>query len=129
MSPHYPGIETWFETKVIPGACAGTRKILTIKRNGEIVGLGIAKDEDEKKICTVRVSNKYYGSGLGIRIFDQLLDWLDVSNPILTVGEEKLPQFSRIFDHYGFKLTSYRKDLYQIGRTELVFNEKKKLFI
>ncbi len=129
LSQQYPQIEDWFGSKVISGLKAGTRKISIITRNNEIAALGIAKDEEEKKICTVRVASKYIGKGFGIKVFDELLEWLDTPNPILTVGEEKLPQFSKIFDHYGFKLSSSHMSLYQVGKTELIFNEKVKTFI
>jgi hypothetical protein len=57
LSADYPGIDRWFVLKVVPGLRRGTRYLLPMERDGELVGLGIAKkEEDERKICTVRVA-------------------------------------------------------------------------
>ena len=124
LSEDYPGIETWYLTKVVPGLHAGTRHLLRIEREGRLVGLGIAKrEEDERKICTVRVAHEYANRGLGPRIFDGLLKWLDEDQPHLTVSESKLPLFERIFDYYGFQLSSRRHGQYVPVACELGYNE------
>jgi len=123
LSEDYPDIDHWFCTKVVPGLRAGTRLLLPIERHGQLVGLGIAKNEDERKICTVRVAPNYFGRGIGVRIFDQLLRWLNDDRPHLTVSSTKLPAFQRIFDSYGFKLTSAHRGLYVPSLCELGFNE------
>ena len=123
LSEDYPGIDRWFLTKVVPGLRVGTRTILRVERDGHLVGLGIAKDEDEKKICTVRVSPEYFGRGMGVRIFDGLLRWLDDDKPHLTVSAAKLPAFERIFESYKFRLTSRHPGLYVPMSCEMGFNE------
>ena len=124
LSQDYPEIFEWFHTKVIPGALCGTRKLILKQRNNEIVALGIAKKEDaENKICTVRVAHEYVGKGLGVRVFDELLEWLNVSKPLLTVSEYKYPQFKKLFEHYGFVLTSINDGMYLPGKKEFIFNE------
>ncbi|WP_245487339.1 GNAT family N-acetyltransferase [Rhizobium leguminosarum] len=125
LSADYPGIEKWYRTKVVPGLRTGERYLHRVKREGELIGVGIAKkDSSEKKICTVRVSNEHFGRGSGVRIFDHLLRWLDDDHPHLTVSESKLPVFERIFDWYGFNLTSASNGLYVPGRLEIGYNEK-----
>ncbi|WP_199848962.1 GNAT family N-acetyltransferase [Sphingomonas sp. STIS6.2] len=124
LSNDYPGIAQWFSQKVVPGARQGTRLLLPIERDGEVVGLGIAKKEtDERKICTVRVASSHVGRGIGVRLFDGLLKWLDDDRPHLTVSATKLPQFERIFDYYGFNVTSANEGLYVPRMTELGYNE------
>ncbi|WP_171041738.1 GNAT family N-acetyltransferase [Pseudoalteromonas phenolica] len=126
LSDNYPGINIWFKTKVIIGLELGTRKLFIHRRSGKIVALGIAKKtESEKKICTVRVAPEYVGKGLGVKIFKQAIDWLETEQPHLTVSEDKLLDFERIFDHFGFRLTSTINGLYQPGKVEYLFNEKK----
>lgn len=123
LSDDYPGIERWFREKVVPGLRTGNRFLLRVERNGQLVGVGIAKQEDEeKKICTVRVAPEHFGRGLGIRIFDGLLRWLDEDSPHLTVSSTKMPAFERIFDWYGFNLTTIRNGLYLPDRAELGYN-------
>lgn len=124
LSDDYPDIDRWFLQKVVPGERMGTRHIMRIERYGHLVALGIAKDEcGEKKICTVRVSPNYLGRGLGVKIFDHLLNWLQVDKPYLTVSEKRLPQFQRLFDHYGFVQTSSTPGMYRTGIAEFGFNE------
>lgn len=125
LSGDYPGIDLWYFSKVIPGLRAGTRFILPVRRQGDLVGLGIAKSDDEKKICTVRVAPSHVGRGTGVRIFDGLMRWLDNDRPHLTVSDGKLPQFERIFDYYGFNETSKKRGLYVPSSVEHRFNEPK----
>lgn len=124
LSDDYPGIDRWFLMKVVPGLRTGSRHILRIERNGTLAGVGIAKNEpDERKICTVRVAPAYANRGIGVRIFDGLLKWLDDDRPHLTVSERKLPLFERIFDYYGFNLSFTRSGLYLPTVCELGYNE------
>lgn len=124
LSEDYPGIARWFVQKVVPGVRQGTRLLLPVERDGVMVGLGIAKQEaDERKICTVRVAPSHAGRGIGVRLFDGLLKWLDDDRPHLTVSAAKLPQFERIFDYYGFDVTSAHEGLYVPSVTELGYND------
>jgi hypothetical protein len=125
LSEDYPEIETWFRNKVVPGLHLGTRVLLPIERDGELVGLGIAKnDAGERKICTVRVASNHFGRGMGLRLFDGLLKWLDDDQPHLTVSAGKLPLFARIFEYYKFDLTSTKTGLYLPLVKECCFNEQ-----
>ncbi|MGU3398266.1 GNAT family N-acetyltransferase [Brucellaceae bacterium D45D] len=124
LSEDYPDIQSWYVHKVVPGLRSGTRCLLPFHRDGELVGVGIAKNEGaERKICTVRVAPHHVGRGLGLRIFDGLLKWLDDDRPGLTVSATKLPVFERIFDWYGFKLTGTEDGLYVPGRQEIGYND------
>ena len=124
LSEDYPGRDRWYFEKVLPGVRAGTRVILRVERDNQLVGLGIAKDEGgEKKICTVRVAPHFAGRGTGVRIFDGLLKWLDVDQPHLSVNESKLPLFERIFEYYKFSCTSEVEGLYVPSKVELGYNE------
>jgi GNAT superfamily N-acetyltransferase len=125
LSNDYPGIGQWYMQKVVPGLRRGTRMLLPVERDGALAGLGIAKNEpDERKICTVRVAPSHTGRGIGVRLFDGMLKWLNDDRPHLTVSDAKLPQFERIFDYYGFDITSTRAGLYVPDAVELGYNEK-----
>lgn len=124
LSDDYPEISFWFLRKVVPGEYRGNRHILRLERDGRLAALGIAKNElGEKKICTVRVHPHFVGRGLGIRVFEHLLNWLQVDKPHLTVSKEKLPVFQRIFDHYGFVQSFAIPNMYREGSIELGYNE------
>jgi GNAT superfamily N-acetyltransferase len=127
LSRDYPGIEKWFLKKVAPGMRAGSRFILPVHRYGKIVAVGIAKNDGlEKKICTVRVAPTYEGRGLGVRVFDGLLRWLNTDRPSLTVSERNLSKYSRLFDYYGFMETSATRGVYLPHSLEHGFNESLK---
>jgi hypothetical protein len=124
LSADYPDIARWFSHKVVPGLRTGTRVLISVERGEDLVGIGIGKREpSERKICTVRVMQSFAGRGIGLRLFDQLLYWLDDDRPHLTVSEIRLPSFERIFEWYGFKLTSLQRGRYVAGVTEFFYNE------
>jgi ribosomal protein S18 acetylase RimI-like enzyme len=124
LSHDYPDIDRWFRLRVVPGLSQGTRKLICVERHGNIVGVGIGKHEvSERKICTVRVAPTYFGRGIGPRLFDSLLHWLETDQPHLTVSERKLPAFERIFERYGFKVCSSHAGLYLPGVTEHSYND------
>jgi hypothetical protein len=123
LSDAYPGIDRWFANKVIP-MLGITRHVVTIERQGKIAAVGIAKNEcGEKKMCTVRVAPPYQGSGMGLRVMDDLMRWLGTDTPLATVSEEQMPAFERIFSRYGFSLTSISNGLYRPKKLEFMFNE------
>jgi GNAT superfamily N-acetyltransferase len=124
LSEDYPGIADWYRDKVVPGLRDGTRHLLRIERDGTLAGIGIAKNvPGERKICTVRVAPAYANRGIGVRIFDGLLKWLDDDRPHLTVSDHKLALFERIFDYYGFHVSSARQGQYVPHAVELGYNE------
>jgi len=124
LSFDYPEIETWFRTKVVPGLRVGTRRIVRVERNSTLIGIGIAKREEERKLCTVRIAPSYFGRGFALKIFDECLRWLETDKPHLTVSEIKLPAFEKIFEYYGFAHTSSQIGRYSAGVTEHAYNEQ-----
>ncbi|CAE6816083.1 hypothetical protein R69927_00432 [Paraburkholderia domus] len=120
----YPQFESWLADRVLPGLRTGDRSILVEYRHGELAGLAILKDDgSEKKICCLRVLPGFQDRhGLGVRLFEKAFNQLDSRNPLLSVAEERLPAFRRIFDHFGFELAETHKGLYRADRTEFVFN-------
>lgn len=124
LSADYPGFEHWYLTRVVPGLRNQTRQLVRMERDGKLIGVGIGKkDETESKICTVRIADSHFGRGLGLRVFDALLDWLGTDRPHLTVSESKFPAFERIFRYYKFQMTSAHPGLYVRDTVELAYNE------
>jgi Acetyltransferase (GNAT) domain len=123
LSEDYPNFEAWFRTRVVPGLRADTRNLIRVERAGALVAVGIAKREEaERKICTVRVAQSHFGRGLGLRIFDTCLRWLETDKPHLTISERKLSAFQRIFESYGFVQTSAEPSRYVERVTEFGYN-------
>lgn len=123
LSNEYPEIRQWFNDKVQPGVLCGTRKLFTVERDDRLVAVAIAKREDgERKLCSVRVAPEMYGKGLGVRLIEEAMGWLDERYPLLTVSEEKIGAFARIFDYFGYRQTRATVGLYRPGRTEFTYN-------
>lgn len=128
LSDDYPGIESWFRTKVVPGLRNDSRLLLRVERHSQLIGVAIGKrGPEENKICTVRIAPSHFGRGIGVRLFDGVLRWLNDDKPHLTVSESRLPAFERIFDFYNFNLTSVQQGLYVPDASELAYNEGPKV--
>ena len=124
LKDFYPHFDTWLTDRVLPGLQSGERSILVEYRGGMLAGLAILKDDDqEKKLCCLRVLPSFlHARGLGVRMFEKAFEHPGTRSPLLSVAEERLPVFGRIFKHFGFELAEMHKDLYRVGRSEFVFN-------
>ncbi|MGD0794572.1 MAG: GNAT family N-acetyltransferase [Dehalococcoidales bacterium] len=119
----YPEILNWYSFKFSPGLNNGSRKIVFFAINNEIAGTALLKNIDqEKKICTFFVKNQYRNNGIGKSLFGKCLEILDTDKPVITVPAERLPQFSRIFKYYDFKLEQVVDNYYRSKSQEYVFN-------
>ncbi|MBJ9624098.1 hypothetical protein [Burkholderia multivorans] len=120
----YPAFDKWLVERVVPGLQTGERSILIEYRQGQLAALAILKDADEeKKLCCLRVLPGFEDRhGLGVRLFEKSFEQLGTSAPLLSVAEERLPVFQRLFDHFGFELGASHKGIYRPGRTEYAFN-------
>lgn len=119
----YPSFSSWFNTKVLPNIATGERTILTEYRNGELAGLAILKDsETEKKLCCLRVFERYQSSIMGIRLFEKSFEILNTSLPLLSVSEEQLSSFQRVFNYFGFSLEATLEGYYRPNKREFVYN-------
>jgi len=119
---YYPNFKKWYNEKVIPDLINFKRELIIERRKDNIVGVSIVKVE-EKKLCTLRIIDKFQNRGIGLKIFEKSFEKLNTEKPFLTVSEEKLPEFKRIFNYYKFNLTSVHHDLYRDGKKEYFFNE------
>ncbi len=123
ISDDYPGMEGWFWNRLPSGLLAGTRRILVDRRGDEIAGIGIFKKEQaENKICTIRVAPEFVGSGIGVRLMTAGMDWLDDEKPHLTISEEKLPSFAKIFQWFGYEFADRQLGRYRLERAEMAYN-------
>lgn len=120
---YYPGFTEWYYQKVLPDVICGEREIITEIRDSQIVGISIIKNNYEKKLSTLKVMDSYQNKGLGLKLFEKSFEKLETEKPFLTVSEEKLHEFKKVFNYYGFKLTSIHDDLYRKSKKEYFFNE------
>lgn len=119
----YPNFDEWFFSKVIPGLLNGERTVILEQRESRVVGLLILKhNEDERKLCTLRVRPEYESRGVGIKLFEKAFETLETSEPLLSVSEIALPKFRRIFRHFGFTLEKSYLGIYLPSVQEHSFN-------
>ena len=124
IDKYYPDIGYWFMNKALPGIVTGKDVLLMAKEGNRVIGVSLGKISDEEnKLRCVRVAEDYTGSGLGVKLMDKTLDIIG-DKPIVTVSEELLHSYSRIFvNRYGFDLTSVNKGMYRPKKLEYIFNQ------
>ncbi|MBZ7929158.1 MULTISPECIES: GNAT family N-acetyltransferase [Campylobacter] len=120
---YYPNFDIWYYANVVPSINNGTKQIIIISENNIIKGISIVKLQDEKKLCTLKVMDNYQNKGIGIKLFEKSFEVLKTTKPLLSVSEEKLPVFKKIFNYYGFKLTSIKDSYYRKNKKEYFYNE------
>lgn len=120
----YPGYKEWFYDKQIKGCLSPNRNIIFIKNEeGKIIALScLKKDEEERKICTLFVSDEYRRQGLGSLLFEESMKFLETTKPLVTFSEDKLPMFEKIITKYNWELTEIVDGIYNDGIREFCFN-------
>lgn len=82
----------------------------------------LKRDEEEQKICTLYVSDKCRGLGIGKAIVEESMRWLGTTKPLITLADYKLEMFKPIINKYGWELTEVVSGLYNDRSQELCFN-------
>lgn len=124
LSWEYPDFLQWYEKLFTNNKdISPEREIIVCESNFTIVGLAILKsDEQEKKICTLRVDKKFQRQGIGTNLVRMSLEWLEEDYPIITMHKSKQNQFASLLNYYGFKLEQTQPHYYSIFSTECVYN-------
>lgn len=123
LDAYYPDISHWYVNQVIPGLFTGSDCLLVARDGLNIAGIALGKRGTESKLRCVRVHPDYQNTGLGIRLIDNMLEQLEDDSPGVTVAEELLHRYSRMFvNRYGFKLSAVTKGRYRRHKLEYAFN-------
>jgi ribosomal protein S18 acetylase RimI-like enzyme len=119
----YPSFNFWYFAKVLPGIMRGSRFIIIKKVGVDLAGIIIVKkDDNEKKICTLRVLDKFSGKGIASNLLVHAFAILETQQPLISVAETRARIFLPIFDKYGFQLYKRYPSFYHPGISELSFN-------
>ncbi len=122
----YPKHKEWYFTKQLPAISGEERNILfvrNLKNQNEIISMAcLKKDEEEQKICTLYVSDKCRGLGVGTAIVEKSMKWLGTTKPFITLADYKLEMFKPIINKYNWELTEIVSGLYNDRSQELCFN-------
>lgn len=121
----YPGIDSWWRNRVVPGVRTGQRVCHVARVQGHIAAVGIGKRANTSaKLCTLRVRDLYRGLGLGQLLLYQTIKDLVASNcqrVHYTISEDVFYQCGSFFSPYGFSMVSWSRERYAKGIEELVF--------
>jgi GNAT superfamily N-acetyltransferase len=124
LDRYYPNIEDWYVNKVIPGMIQGSDGMVIAKDGDTPIGVGLYKSEPyEKKLRCIRVLPPYKGRGVGLHLIDRTLKKLDCAKPTVSVAEELIHEYSRIFvNRYDFKISHVYRGIYRTSKLEYEFN-------
>lgn len=125
----YPKSRKWLFEKVIPDVNSRKRKIIFIMDDTKTIKKGclIIKDyQDEKKICTIWVNNKFkdeYDDIIRVLI-NKAITELKVDMPLVTLsGKCKYFEiYDKAFKDYGFLVLDVKDDYYIKGIKEYCYN-------
>ena len=124
----YPNHREWYFHKQIPRVFTSNGEILFIRSKedeNEIIAVSCLKrDDEEKKICTLYVSDQCRGEHLGTEIIEASMEFLGTTKPLITLADYKLPMFKSFIDKYDWELTEVVSGLYNTKSKELCFNGK-----
>ena len=122
----YPKHKEWYFNKQLPAITSDERNILFVRNPDnpkEILAMAcLKKDREEQKICTLYVSDKYRGLGIGTSLIETSMNWLLTTKPLITITEYKLEMFDAIIKKYNWELTDIVTGLYNDRYKELCYN-------
>jgi len=124
---YYPNFDDWYVNKMIPDVIGGDGVLILAREKDTVVGVGLGRSGNVPKLRCIRVDPMIANRGIGLHIIDRLLTSLNASKPVVTVSEEMMHTYSRIFvNRYDFSLTNVEKGMYRKGKIEYVFNDNLK---
>ena len=122
----YPNHKEWYFHKQLPRIFTPSGEILFARSDEDdsiILAMAcLKKNEKEKKICTLYVTDQFRGQHLGTRMIEASMNFLETTKPLITLADYKLPMFQPIIDKYGWELTEIVEGLYNDRAKELCFN-------
>lgn len=127
LNNDYPGILEWYTSKVKPEIEKDnkSREIILAFADKELAGIAILKkDSYEKKICTIRIRERYRKKGIGRRLFEEAFEWLETRLPLITISETNHRAFLKIISDYKFKETDVIIGKYVKNKKEYIYNGK-----
>lgn len=119
LRAHYPEIDCWFANKVVPGIQTGSRRIFLAERSSFLIA---KKEGHERKVCTLWVEPGARKAGIASRLMSDAFQWLDTQYPLMTLPEEKYPEFHSLLQRHDFRATQSLEGYYRPGKVELVYN-------
>ena len=121
----YPEYYKWYYQTNIPRILDGEGEAIFYLDGFQIVGLSMLKKTDEEaKICTFFIDEEYRKRGYSSLLLEDSFGYLGTESPIITIPENRLDEFSKIIEAYGWVPTETTDKYYS---PEVVFNSSKVL--
>lgn len=115
----------WYWSVAIPKLINKQMEFILAIDDFKIIGVIILKKElDERKICTLYVSDNYQNKGIGTCLLNESFKYLETTKPIITFSDYKLSMFQKIIDKYDWSIDEQVYKEYN-KRYELKCNTKK----
>ena len=120
----YPNFKKWYVSLYsLEGLLNKEREILLCTIDDSIAGVLILKNNEvEKKICTLRVSPRYQGLGIGSTLIEKSFEFFNDDKPLITIHISKYHEFKKLFERYNFSLEQQAQGYYGLLRSELSYN-------
>lgn len=119
----YPDYRNWYQTIQVPGLYDGTRNIIIAHIKDKIVGfVSLKKTHDEKKICTFYVEKSFRRNHIGTLLAEKAVDYLEEEKPLITIPMDKLHEFVKIAEKYGWEISEIKENLYRTTTPEVIVN-------
>lgn len=119
----YPDYKNWYQTVQVPGLYDGTRNIIIAHIADKIVGfVSLKKTPNEKKICTFYVDKSFRRNQIGMLLATKAVEYLEEDKPLITIPMDKLNDFTKIANKYGWEITDIKENLYRTTTPEVIVN-------
>lgn len=123
ISNDYSNYFQWYWSKEIPRVINGSGEIIISLVDQEIVGIIFLKNDNERKVCTFYVSEKYRMQHIGTKLLQMAFKYLGTTKPLITFPDYKAIMFEGFIKKYNWKLTQIiTKGHYNIFSCEYVYN-------
>lgn len=117
----YPGIDLWFDKKVIKGLKEKERSGILLFHGTEIIGASVNKKGKDAKLCSLRIKPDFENSGLGTLLMALSIFELRNSESIhFTIPESLWDEKRSFFKKYGFSFEKNIKKVYRTYEDELI---------
>lgn len=126
----YPGIDKWFNRKVIPGIERGQRFAYLIMSEGKAIAETIIKRDYDTKLCSMKIIPEYQNNHLGPVLFAQIANSIDSFADTIhfTAPESLVIKRIGLFNELGFSKIGKSKKKYRKGEEEFIFRANTRIF-
>lgn len=119
----YPGIDKWFNKKVIPGISEGSRYAFLVMHQGKAIAETIIKPGQHSKLCSMKIKSSFQNQSLGPILFAEIAKTLENFSETIhfTAPESLVYEREGLFKRLGFICEGRSNKIYRKGEDEFVF--------